>query len=123
MSETGTPYRTAEHDIQSLILEALDRAGALAIRVNSGLVKLGGRHVRLAPKGTSDIIALYRGWYLAIEVKRPGESLSDEQRAFLVDVEECGGKAVVAYSVEDVVSALAWVDAAAKATNCREIGY
>ena len=58
------------------------------------------------PAGIADIIGIFRGKFLAIEVKRPGNKLSDKQKAFLENVEKEGGIAIVAYSVNDVVSRL-----------------
>jgi hypothetical protein len=58
------------------------------------------------PKGISDILGIYKGRMLAIEVKRPGGRVSQEQRAFLERVNEEGGVGFVAYSVDDVVERL-----------------
>jgi penicillin-binding protein-related factor A (putative recombinase) len=58
------------------------------------------------PKGISDILGVYEGRFLAIEVKRPGGRVSSEQRAFIERVNEEGGVGFVAYSVDDVVKRL-----------------
>lgn len=58
------------------------------------------------PKGISDIIGIHRGRFLAIEVKRPGNKLSDRQARFLRSVSDAGGIALVAYSVDDVIDGL-----------------
>lgn len=58
-------------------------------------------------KGVSDIIGcLPNGRFLAIEVKAPMGSVSDEQMEFIFDVRKNGGIAFVARSVEDVVKQL-----------------
>lgn len=69
-------------------------------------------------KGVADILGIYQGKFLAIEVKRPearddagkiiqrAGTLSNHQRAFLEDVKAQGGIAVVARSWGDVDTAL-----------------
>jgi len=55
------------------------------------------------PKGVSDIIGIYRGKFLAIEVKRPAAKLTMAQAKFLTRVEDHGGIAFVAKSLDDVI--------------------
>jgi Holliday junction resolvase len=57
--------------------------------------------------GIADIIGIYGGQYLAIEVKREGGKLSDKQYFFLQRVRKLGGLAFVARSLEDVDNGLA----------------
>ncbi len=56
--------------------------------------------------GTSDILAVYRGRFVAIEVKAPGGHPSGNQRLFLERVRSGGGIAILAYSVDDVIRGL-----------------
>ena len=66
----------SETQLQTEILDALHRIGVWAWRVNAGV--RGG--VRMAPAGTPDICVVNPpGW---LEVKRPGEKLRAEQRAW-----------------------------------------
>ena len=58
------------------------------------------------PKGISDIIGIYKGRFLAIEVKRPGLKPSEHQQAFIDRVNEEGGIGFVAWFPEDVVKEL-----------------
>ena len=58
------------------------------------------------PKGISDILGIYEGRFLAIEVKRPGGRLSQYQKEFLKRVRDEGGIAIVARSVDDVIDGL-----------------
>lgn len=58
------------------------------------------------PKGVSDIIGIYKGRFLAIEVKKPGAKPTNHQWNFLKAVHENGGIALVARSVEDVAEIL-----------------
>lgn len=96
----------SEHDTQVAILDLIRLRGGIATRVNSGsmISKSGDRtyRVQLADKGTSDIIALYKGVYLAIEVKHGKNTASEEQIAFLESVARAGGVGLVAYDVDFV---------------------
>lgn len=53
-------------------------------------------------KGSADILGIYHGKFLAIEVKLPGGRVSVEQRLFLQLVKDHGGIAILAKSLEDV---------------------
>lgn len=58
-----------------------------------------------AINGTSDILGIWEnGRFIAIEVKRPGNEngASDEQKAFIAQINRRGGLAFVATSVEKV---------------------
>lgn len=57
-------------------------------------------------KGVSDILGIFRGRPLAIEVKSAKGKTSDDQREFLLNFELQGGIAFVARSVEDVAREL-----------------
>jgi penicillin-binding protein-related factor A (putative recombinase) len=57
-------------------------------------------------KGVSDIIGIFNGKFLAIEVKSAKGKLSEHQIEFLLNVESHGGIAIIARSVEDVEQAL-----------------
>jgi hypothetical protein len=56
--------------------------------------------------GISDIIGIYKGKYLAIEVKRPGSNPTDKQQAFLEQVYREGGLAVCVHSWEELADFL-----------------
>lgn len=58
------------------------------------------------PKGISDILGCYQGKMLCIEVKKPGGRVSPDQEKFIARVNEEGGIAFVAWSVDDVVEKL-----------------
>jgi len=57
-------------------------------------------------KGISDILGIYQGKFLAIEVKCKGSSPSPEQKTFLQDIQINGGIAFVARSIDDVIKGL-----------------
>ena len=58
-------------------------------------------------KGVSDILGLYNGKMIAIEVKSKKGRLSEDQKLFLHNVNVNGGVGFVARSVEDVEERLA----------------
>ena len=120
----------SEKDIQRVIVEALVWDGWLILRINQGgrhvpvdvLGGTGPRYVRFAywqalgidqqDSGISDVIAIkdLRGLgglaavILAIECKAPGKkaNVTDKQQAFLDAIENHGGIALVADSLEDI---------------------
>ncbi len=54
--------------------------------------------------GVPDVIGILKGGrILGIEIKRPGGKIRDEQKAFIDRINEEGGLAFVAYSVDDVI--------------------
>ncbi|HEU5013922.1 MAG TPA: VRR-NUC domain-containing protein [Roseiflexaceae bacterium] len=92
-----------EQAIQNAILAYLHARGILAWRINSGAVKAAhGGLIKLAPKGHSDIFALYQAKAVFIEVKRQGGKVSPDQQAFLDRVRSAGAIAFVARSIDDV---------------------
>lgn len=112
-----------ETDIQRDILRVLKLhpAVAWAERFNSRVVdvtdkrsKTGMRPMRMAFKGCSDILGQLKprngeviGAFLAVEVKRPGGMLTEEQAAFLSVVNKNGGFGICARSVTTVLEELA----------------
>ena len=94
-----------ERDIQKSILDYLqaDYRVVFSRRFNAGTIYIDGRAMKMGERGDSDIIGmLFDGRFLAIEVKRPGEVPTPEQHAFLNMVNDNGGVAFIATSVEDV---------------------
>ncbi len=57
-------------------------------------------------KGVSDILGVIQGKFLAIEVKSETGKLTPEQKAFIMKINEDGGVAFVARSLQDVVTNL-----------------
>lgn len=100
-----------ERDVQASILAYLESVGVYAIRINSGAMageyKGRKRFVRFTNRpGCSDIIACWRGRFVAIEVKRDGGAATLRQQQFMAEVRRAGGIAFVARSVEDVIQEL-----------------
>lgn len=98
--------KVTEAEVLKSIMQFLSMKGAFHFRNNSGAYSdaKSGRFIRFGKKGSSDILAIYpkTGQFWAIEVKRPGGLLSDEQITFLKDVRRSGGVSTVAESIEDI---------------------
>ncbi|MDR5799050.1 MULTISPECIES: VRR-NUC domain-containing protein [Caballeronia] len=89
-----------ETDVLLACLELLERHPAIAwcMRMNTGAAVFGEgenqRFVKFSEAGVSDIIGqLKDGRFLAVEVKRPGNTPTDDQWAFLRNVASGGGVA------------------------------
>lgn len=61
-------------------------------------------------KGVADILGIYKGKFLAIEVKVKGSYPAPNQRIFLQDVLNHGGVSFIARSIDDVKKHLGEVD-------------
>jgi len=97
-----------EKDIESIILDWINRnPNGFAFKINTMGVydkSIGGyrKTGKYTLKGTSDILGIWHGAPLAIEVKKIGGRVSDDQKAFLKKYYDRGGIAFVAYSLEEV---------------------
>lgn len=92
-----------EHDIQTDILKYLDNIPKLFYwRNNTGAIHTEKRFVQFGVRGGPDIIIIYKGKFIGIEVKGPRGKQSEYQQSFQKNVEYAGGIYLVAKSVEDV---------------------
>lgn len=82
-----------EQDIQRKIIKYLESIGAYVVKV-----------VASNKSGTPDIIACYRGIFLAIEVKRPETktNVSELQIYNIKKIKEAGGIAIVSWDLDTV---------------------
>ncbi len=99
----------SEHSIQSKIWDYLRYRNITVWRINVGAAKYEKKNgslsfVRFGVPGMSDLIGIFQGKFLAIEVKRPSciKRVTPAQQAFLDQVNGAGGLAFVATSIEDV---------------------
>ena len=99
-----------EHDTQNAIIQLIKARGGLAIRINSGSIAKGARVIKGAAKGTSDIIACFRGKFIAVEVKCGRNKPSDEQIDFGRVVNRAGGIFLVAYDIDTVIKELDMIE-------------
>ena len=86
-----------EAEITKQIREYLTQRGIFHFKVFQS-----GRGMGRAKRGVSDILACYKGRFVAIEVKGRNGKASDDQIKFLNDVNSAAGVAFIAKSVEDV---------------------
>lgn len=98
--------KLSEHDIQTQILDWLKLHKVFHYRQNSGGIKKGKHFVKFGAKGAPDIVAVVKGIYWGIEVKKPGGLLSACQLDFRFELQKSDGRYVVAYSLEHVKDAL-----------------
>lgn len=97
-----------ESHLQDQIRLALGRIPGLVLwRNNVGTAERRGYTIRfgVGGPGGADLIGLYKGRFLAVEIKTPAGRQSQEQRQFQQLVENLGGTYVVLRSVDE---ALAW---------------
>jgi len=103
---------TLEKGIENLILRFLNKLGVFCWKNQSvGIydpVKKTYRRNHNAHhiKGVSDILGVVEGKFLAIEVKSAKGVLSPEQRVFIARINQEGGIAFVARSVDQVAREL-----------------
>ena len=93
-----------ERVIQAQILDYLRRRADVYVWRSS--VGFRGGHRYGGPPGTPDIIGMFNGRFLGIEVKGPQGKLTPEQEAVRDSVISHGGLYVEARSVDDVANAL-----------------
>lgn len=96
-----------EAQVLSDCLKALSRAGCLAFRNNTGVLKdTNGRPVRFGLcKGSSDIIGVCAdGAFLAVECKNAMGQPTNEQVRFIEAVRRKGGRAGIARSADEAVA-------------------
>lgn len=102
----------SEKDLCNQIIEFLNYNGAYCWRTNSGAIRATykgkERLIRMNRAGTSDILGVYHGKFIAIEVKLPKtiKSVTEAQKMFLQAIRDHGGIAGVATTPEDALSLL-----------------
>lgn len=108
--------KTDEKQIQNAILDWLAwQPHCIAFPFQNGAIYDPSRKCfRSTPKhhrkGVSDILGIFKGTPLAIEVKVPKKYPTPEQKKFLADFKAQGGIAFVARSLQEVVDTLQQVD-------------
>lgn len=109
------PFRVPESAILSQIMQYLYYInGGYFWRQNTGAMPIDRegqprRYFRAGTPGCSDIVGVYKGRFIACEVKASDGRLSELQERFMDRVREAGGIAFVARDVQDVIDELAKV--------------
>lgn len=101
-----------EKQLCNLIIEVLNLNGCFVWRTNAGKAQFETngkkRMVTIGKAGTSDIIGLYKGRFLALEVKLPTtrNKVTILQQDFLDEVKRHGGIAAVVTSPEEALETI-----------------
>ena len=95
--DTGKP----EKKIQKEIIDMLKEMGVFHRRIEgSGKITHTGKDsatlTSSSQKGMSDVVACIKGWFVAIEIKKPKGLVDPFQANFLTGLMEAGGKAIIA---------------------------
>lgn len=92
-----------EAELTRRIVRALRDRGAWAVKIH------GGPH---QARGLPDVMAVYRGHGVGLEVKRPGKesTLTKIQAATLRDIRSAGGAAIMVTSVDAAEHVLDAID-------------
>lgn len=97
-----------EANILKQCMMQASRCGAIVWRNNTGAYKDGQRFIRYGLcEGSSDIIGIYKGRFLAMEVKSTMGQPTQKQLNFINAVIKAGGIAGIVRSKEDVKKLLA----------------
>lgn len=77
-------------------------------RNNTGAYKPegSGRFIRYGFPGSSDIVGIIQGRYIAIEAKTERGKQSDKQKAFQERVEASGGVYLLVHSLDELIEAM-----------------
>ena len=103
----------SEADVLRAVRQYLDLRGMVYVRNNTGcLFDRGGRPVRFGRAGSADVILLYKGKFVSVEVKGPAGKLSEAQEAWAADVRRHGGLALTVRSVEELIHELSLIEGA-----------
>lgn len=95
----------SERELQIEIRLALAKIQGLVVwRNNCGVAEINGARIRygVGNPGGADLIGLYRGKFLAIEIKTPTGRQSVAQKMFADVVVANGGRYLILRSVDDV---------------------
>ena len=96
---------SSETDLSRAITKALEVAGCLVIRIQSGTLRLPGRVVKCAPKGTPDLCVIVPGGaVLWLEIKTATGKVSAEQKQMHERLRGLGQHVHVARSVSEALS-------------------
>lgn len=88
---------------QALIVEALETAGRLVIRIQSGRVRVKGGWMHLAPTGTPDLYVVGWGW---LETKLENTKPSAEQLRMHARLRSAGERVEIIRTPSEALSAV-----------------
>lgn len=94
-----------ESDIMRHCILEVSRQGGIVWRNNVGAARtVDDRYIKfgVCNPGGADLIGIYRGKFLALEIKQPGKNPTPEQRNFIEMIRKHGGIAGVCREAADV---------------------
>lgn len=93
--------------LQECRIEA-SACGAIIWRNNTGKFQdKTGRWVQFGLcVGSSDLIGIYKGRFLALEIKKPGGAVRPEQKQFIDMVNKAGGIGAIIYDADEIETLL-----------------
>lgn len=112
MAKTNSPKKLERERQWDVRWASRQFPGMVLWRNNRGVAKYEGKDGKVTSvpygltSGASDLIGIYRGVFLACEMKQPGETPTEAQTLFLECVRRAGGCAFVATCEEDFVLAI-----------------
>jgi len=96
------------------LIDALNQTGGMALRMNSGVIRLPGRTIKLHDKGTADILFFPRccppvkfartPTWIETKIGKYGQDL--DQRIFQLKVEALGHRYILVTSIDEGLEAL-----------------
>lgn len=89
----GKQTKHKESVLQTRIIKYLEAQGAVVVNPFTS---------RYSKKGTPDLLVCFLGFFIAIEVKAPGETPNELQLLRLERVRQAGGYAIWTDNIEDV---------------------
>ena len=101
------PTEVKESATQKAILDYLALRHIFHYRNNSGAFVDSQKHFyRFGAVGSPDIVCVIKGRYVGVEVKAPKGKQSEHQKEFQRQLEAAGGRYILAWSLDDVVSVI-----------------
>ena len=103
--------KQSEKDLQKAIVDLINYRGGVAVKFNNwGFRKTDGSFIPPRELGVSDILACYKGCFLAFEVKSTGKKATLYQTAFIDRIKKSGGFAAVTDDLKEVEEVLNFID-------------
>jgi hypothetical protein len=97
----------ADGGLYPVIRDVAAKLGVVALRLNSGGMRVKGGYVHLLPPGTPDFLVLgAHGQCVWLEAKAPGKKLSKEQEEWRRKAARLGHVVELVDSLESVVKAI-----------------
>lgn len=104
-------FHVLEKDIQKAIIDQFEYRKAVVVKINNvGIRKANGSYIPPREVGVSDLIILYKGKYIALEVKAGKNKPTDNQLRFLERVRKSGGIAEWVSDVNEAIEIINHID-------------